>query len=97
MWHCGGGGGGARNPQPGGSGGNHPTKTSSYAGGGVGQAPVPDYSTVSTKDAKYASGGGGGGGAGGPAVIDSNGTYLTFASAIGGHGAPGVVIVQYTS
>ena len=97
MWHCGGGGGGARNPQPGGSGGNHPTKTSSYAGGGVGQAPVPDYSTVSTKDAKYASGGGGGGGAGGPAVIDTNEPYLTFASGIGGHGAPGVVIIQYTS
>ena len=97
MWHCGGGGGGGRPGSNGGSGGDHPTLTSSYAGGGVGRASAPNYAAVASTHAKYASGGGGGGGVGGPGVINSSGTYLTYANGIGGHGAPGVVIIQYTT
>ena len=97
MWHCGGGGGGARPGASGGTGGGHPTEGSGYAGGGAGRASVPNYAAVASLHAKYASGGGGGGGVGGTGVIDPTGTYLTFANAIGGHGAPGVVVIQYTT
>ena len=97
MWHCGGGGGGARPGSSGGSGGNNPTKTSRYAGGGIGRASVPDYGTHASQHAKYASGGGGGGAMGGPSTINTNGNYLLYSSGIGGHGAPGVVVIQYTT
>lgn len=97
MWHCGGGGGGARPGGSGGTGGGHPTEGSGYAGAGAGRASVPDYSAVATLHAKYASGGGGGGGVGGTDVINPSPTYLTFANGIGGHGSPGVVVIQYTT
>ena len=75
----------------------HPTEGSGYAGGGAGRASVPNYDAVASLHAKYASGGGGGGGVGGPNVIDSSGTYLTRANGLGGHGAPGVVVISYTT
>jgi len=88
MWHCGGGGGGAR---PGSSGG------SGSAGGGTGAGSHPDYAAYATLHAKFASGAGGGGGVGGGTVVNTNPNYLTYANGIGGHGSPGVVVIQYTT
>jgi len=97
KWHCGGGGGGARPGANGGSGGGNPNANDRYAGAGIGRGEHPDYGAYANKDAIFASGSGGAGGVGGPDVISGSPTYLTYANGIGGHGAPGVVVIQYTT
>ena len=94
MWHCGGGGGSARSGGSGGSGGG---PGGPYAGGGAGTASLPNYDSVAALHAKFASGAGGAGGLGGSAVYNGNPNHLTYANGIGGHGAPGVVVIQYTT
>lgn len=91
MYHGGGGGGGARSGGSPGSGGN--------GGGGDGEIHHPNLSSYAVMRATYATGGGGGGGVGGPEsyVGPYSGHYSGTANGRGGEGAPGVMIIQYTS
>ena len=92
MYHAAGGGGGAR---PGGSG-----ASGGLGGGGNGAAHHPGMATYANMRALYATGSGGGGGAGGGAAFsgpNANGYYHGTSFGRGGEGAPGVMIIQYTS
>ena len=92
KYHAAGGGGGAR---PGGSGGS-----GGIGGGGDGAAQHPNMASYAGMRALYASGSGGGGGLGAGVAFsgpNSNGFYHGTSVGRGGEGAPGVMIIQYTS